>query len=341
MSLNPGEKILVFDIGGTSLRGAIYHADTATISQRSVEPTPNQWTHPELSASQLIDALIEAIERISAKLSAQVSFAAVSIAFPGPVDLAGNIIAAPGIWGQNPDGPLDLRTKLAPFCPRIPTYIANDLTAAGYRYLNSECNSFCLLTVSTGIGNKIFINGQPQLGRAGISGEIGHLRVSFDEDAPLCDCGERGHLQAVSSGRGALNLIKELAFAQRYAFEASLLKEMCGNRPQELTNPQIAEAFRDGDAFTVTAIESSIQPLAQALATLHMAQGLERFILIGGFAFALGERYRLALARLARLACWDAAMDWEEMLRFGFEDDDSGLIGGGGRVVALGALPEV
>lgn len=322
------KNILVFDIGGTSLRGAIYCAQTETVSTRVVAPTPNQWSCPDLSVPQILEKVLREIQAISDEISALKSFSAVSIAFPGPIDSDGKIVAAPGIWGSNPNGSIDITTKLSSLWSNTPVYVANDLTAAGYRYLRSDTDTFCLVTVSTGIGNKVFINGQPQLGRSGTGGEIGHLRVFFEDDAPLCDCGERGHLQAISSGRGALNHIKGVAVDQPHFFQKSSLYEMCCN-PQELSNVDVCIAFREGDQFTVNVIEESIKPLARVLAALHMSLGLDRFIIIGGFAFALGEKYLSSLARTAQESCWNNHLNWDDMLQFGADDDLSGLIGAG------------
>jgi glucokinase len=329
LSLHSDEKnILVFDIGGTSLRGAIYCAQSGAISTRVVVPTPSQWSTPGLSVSDYLEQLLLKIQEVSAEISRQKVFTAVSLAFPGPIDADGNIVASSGIWGSNPDGPINILSHLKTLWPNTPVSIANDMTAAGFRYLRSSTDSFCLVTVSTGIGNKVFINGRPQLGRRGTGGEIGHIKVFFEDDAPLCDCGESGHLQAVSSGRGALNYIQRLVFEEPHSFRKSLLWSLC-DKPQELTNVDVCKAFRAGDQFTVTAIEKCTRPLAAVLASLYMALGLERFIILGGFAFALGESYLAKLARLTQESCWNYPMKWDEMLEFGSNDDLSGLIGAG------------
>jgi glucokinase len=329
LSLYGEEKnILVFDIGGTSLRGAIYCARSGTINTRVVVPTPNQWSTPGLSVSDYLEQLLLKIQEVSAEISTKKGYLSVILAFPGPIDADGNIVAAPGIWGSNTDGPINILSQLKLLWPNTPVSIANDMTAAGFRYLRSRTDSFCLVTVSTGIGNKVFINGRPQLGRRGTGGEIGHLKVFFEDDAPLCDCGESGHLQAVSSGRGALNYIQRLAFEEPHSFRKSLLWNLC-DKPQELTNVDVCKAFRAGDQFTINAIEKCTRPLAGVLASLYMSLGLERFVIIGGFAFALGENYLAMLARITQESSWNYPMDWDEMLEFGFNDDLSGLIGAG------------
>lgn len=319
---------MVYDIGGTNLRGAVYCAPSESVSTKVVRLTPNRISFPKLSVEQIYSKLITSIYSISNELLDQGPASAASIAFPGPIDREGRIVSAPGIWGRNPSGPIDILNDLRNLWPDLPIYICNDLTAAGYRYLETSDDSFCLVTVSTGIGNKIFINGEPQLGPNGTGGEIGHAKVLFTEDAPICDCGEQGHLQAISSGRGVLEMIKHQAQIKPQHFNNSLLCKKHDN-PERISNLSIAEAFRASDPFTVEIINESIRPLAAMLANLHLALGLERFVIIGGFALALGEPYRLALVKLAGELCWLTHTGWDEMIQFGFKDDLSGLIGAG------------
>lgn len=319
---------MVFDIGGTNLRGARYSPDDDRIDSPVVEPTPNRILYPESTAVQLYEKLLEAIAAVGGKLGGENVFSAVSIAFPGPVDCNGRLMAAPGIWGMNPDGPIDMIDDIKQLWPDLTIFLCNDLTAAGFRYVEMGTESFCLVTVSTGIGGKVFIQGQPQLGPSGTGGEIGHAKVLFTQKAPICDCGDRGHLQAVSSGRGVLALIQHHARKKTDSFKTSILGKLDA-APEMVSNKSIAKAFRSGDPFTVKIVQQSISPLANMLVNLYLALGLERFIIIGGFALALGESYRLDLARQAATLCWNRQSDWNSMIQFGCEDDLAGLIGAG------------
>jgi glucokinase len=328
---------MVFDIGGTNLRGARYSPVTDSVESPIFVPTPNRIRYPELTAGQLYEKLLDAIVVVGNKLGEEDHFSAISIAFPGPVDCNGHLLAAPGIWGMNPDGPIDMIDDLKQFWPNLKIFLCNDLTAAGFRYVETGGESFCLVTVSTGIGSKIFIQGQPQLGPSGIGGEIGHAKVLSTSKAPICDCGVRGHLQAVSSGRGVLALLQQQAHKTPDKFKASILGKT-GIDPDMVTNRSIAEAFKSGDGFTVKIVLQSLSPLANILVNLYLALGLERFIIIGGFALALGEPYRLALAKQATALCWDRQSDWNNMLQFGYADDLSGLVGAGRLARSKGSI---
>jgi hypothetical protein len=62
---------------------------------------------------------------------------------------------------------------------------------------------------------------------------------------------------------------------------------------------------------------------------MHLGLGIERFVLVGGFALALGDTYRQLVARAADARCWDAPGGWDSRVELGVNDDLSGLIGAG------------
>ena len=82
---------------------------------------------------------------------------AVAVAFPGPIDPHGHLLAAPTVWGRMESSSFPLRERLFAIWPRAVVLALNDMTAAGYRYVTPEVRDFCLVTVSSGIGNKVFL----------------------------------------------------------------------------------------------------------------------------------------------------------------------------------------
>jgi predicted NBD/HSP70 family sugar kinase len=205
----------------------------------------------------------------------------------------------------------------------------NDVSAAGYRYLHDPGEDFCIVTVSSGIGNKVFLRGHPMVGPGGRGGEIGHVQVDFSPDAPLCDCGALGHLGAIASGHGTLAMARRFAQRGPEAFARSRLGQRFAGHLDALENPDIVEAFHAEDAWTLNLIHHVARPLGQMLAAIHLGVGIERFVLIGGFALALGEPYRREVARAASSCEWGIGQDWQTMLELGAPDDHSGLIGAG------------
>jgi 3-dehydroquinate synthetase/predicted NBD/HSP70 family sugar kinase len=321
-------RCLVFDIGGTTIRAAAYSAKTETVSHVISRKTPNSVEHNGNGPSDVIEKLLRQVHAMGQGVMGGVVPESVCVSFPGPLDSNNNVLGAPTIWGVNQNGPVDLCKELRRMWPYSRVRILNDVTAAGFRYLNGHDEDFCIVTVSSGIGNKVFIQGRPLVGKSGLGGEIGHLRVDFSPDAPQCDCGGIGHLGAIASGRGALKIGRRMADADPGEFSASLLGQRV-QRPDKLTNEAIVAAFQSGDPWTAQLIQKVATPLGRTLATIHQGIGIMRFVIVGGFALALGEGYRTELVRSAAECSWSRHQNWDRMIVLGHPDNHSGLIGAG------------
>ena len=309
---------LVFDIGGSKTRAALFDGRTRALLAPAVMPTPNHLDFPKASFDDLRCRLLSAMQHLGREVAGTAPVTRVDVAFAGPLDPEGRILAAPTLWGSLLQGRYPLQDDLASLWPGARIAVLNDVTAAGYRYCR-RAEDFCIVTVSSGIGHKVFIGGRPALGPRGAGGEIGHLRVDDSLDAPICECGGRGHLGAIASGRGVLQQARRRD----------------GN--EGLSSGDLVAAFRRGERWAAEAVARSSVPLGSALAAMHLGVGIERFVLVGGFALALGEEYRRSVAAAASARCWSGDDgDWLSRVELGVDDDHSGLIGAG----IAGALQE-
>jgi len=300
---------LVYDIGGTHVRAGRYDARTGKLTEHVSVRTPEQSGNPEQQKAVLLDAIRDAGRRVGDGGR----FDRVGIGFAGPVSEGGLILSAPTIFGSVNGRVLeDLSHELMSAWASTQVHILNDVTAAGYRFLTRPDEDFCVFTVGSGIGSKVFLQGRPSLGVGGWGGELGHLRVDHTPDALSCDCGERGHLGGIASGRGALALARRLP-----------------SIPATVSSEDLVQAFHDERPWAVSVIGEAAGSLGRVMATLHLALALPRFVVYGGFAGALGEPYRLLLAQAAQAASWRTGNDWSRMIELGPDDDVSGLIGAG------------
>jgi glucokinase len=320
---------LVFDIGGTTVRAALYDPDRGQLMHTHRSATPSTWSERTATAADLHDQLVRRIGEASNALLGAQRPKAVCLAFPGPVDATGRVLVAPTVWGRARSKPVAPAVELAHLWPSSHIYVINDVTAAGYRYVATGLADFCILTVSSGVGHKVFVGGREIVGPGGRGGEIGHWVVDPSPHAPPCDCGGRGHVGAVTSGRGALLLARRRAYAQPRLFGESALCRYRASDPEQLRTEDLVASFADEDAWTVRLIGDVARPLGRALGAIHLTVGVERFVIVGGFALALGERYRALLVSAARESCLDLGQDWDSMIQLGYHDDDSGLIGAG------------
>jgi glucokinase len=219
----------------------------------------------------------------------------------------GLVRRSPTIFGPGKDRSHDIGAAVRAAWPRARVHVINDLTSAGYHFVQQGHRDFCVIGVGSGIGNKVFLDGKPQLGSGGHGGEIGHLRMS---PQPGTSCAhlqcELGHL---ASGRGVLWL-------------SGLMNGADGD------SEQFVAAYRAGDSRARETVRAAAHPLALAISTLHLGIGLTRFFVIGGFAKALGPDYRDMLVAWCRELTWDVGQDWNSMIELGTEDAEEGLAGG-------------
>jgi C7-cyclitol 7-kinase len=329
------EHCLVFDLGGTTMRAGLYDPSQDLLSRVERRATPNG-AAATASPERIYARVFKELEDLGRRVFPNARPPVVSLAFPGPIDAAGNALAAPTVFGARLRAGLPLRNDLTRRWPDARVIVLNDLTAAGYRYLRNAREDFCVVTVSSGIGHKLFVDGRPLVGRGGRGGEIGHLRVDFSADAPICDCGAPGHLAAVASARGVLARARRQALRDPGLFRRSLLADASAADPEALDTRALVAAYHAGDDWTLALIRDAARPLGQALAGLHLGVGVERFVVIGGFALALGERYRRELVDAMAESAWNLDTDWNAMLELGINDDDAGLLGAGRCAALLG-----
>jgi predicted NBD/HSP70 family sugar kinase len=322
--------VLVLEAGGTTLRAARFHPTPGQLLGRVAVPTPlfvRTAAASDGDGDGDASILFDAIRQLGDVALAGRTPLGVALAYPAPIDRDGCARATPTVLGSG--GPsVDVRARLADAFPGLPVTILNDLTAAGYRQVASGNTDFCIVTVGSGIGHKQFVNGVPLAGAGGRGGEIGHLMVDPRPDARRCDCGGLGHLGAIASGRGAVALVHRQAVADPDGFGASWLGRS-GLPVGAIDGPDVASAYVAADAWTRLAVRPAVDALGWALAALHLDVGTERFVLIGGFARALGEGYRADVAAAAASRCWNDGLDWADAVESGADDDDHALLGGG------------
>ncbi|GHA90341.1 ROK family protein [Streptomyces termitum] len=319
-----GRRITVMDVGGTTLRVGTFDAGAGGLLP-GVRRTPVDGLarFPGEPVEALQRRVVEQIAREAGRPGVA-GADGLCVAFAGPVDRDGAVRGAPTVWGGG-GGVLPLRELLAARLP-VPVLVVNDLTAAAWRYGAASPEPFCLLTISSGIGNKVFRGGEVLLDDEGHGGELGHWTYDRSPDAPRCDCGGRGHLGALASGRGVLAAVRRAALADPAGYARSAL----GGLP-EPGNPAIAAAVRAGDPFATEVLRGTLVPLAAAIGGVFASIGIRRYVLMGGFALAVGERYReLLAAELVRQGCFGLTdAEAGAMVVLGADDDDHGLIGAG------------
>jgi glucokinase len=260
------------DIGGTKIAGALVDAEGQIIKESRV-PSPAQ------DAEALVDAVVGLIEELSE--GHQVLGAGIAAA--GFIDAQqSNIIYAPNINWRNEPFKARLEAKLS-----IPVIIENDANAAGwaeYRYgAGKGYQHMVMLTIGTGVGGAVIVDGKMLRGGFGIAGELGHLRL-VPNGLP-CGCGQSGCLESYGSGTALLKSAKALADSGDP--DGSKLRELQAATGQ-LTGQEVYQAILESDPGALRLLAELGDWLGQGVASLTAVLD-PQIVVIGGGVSAAGD----------------------------------------------------
>ncbi len=307
----PDEHVVLVEAGGTHLRAAVAHPTGPGQVRRAITPSRTATDAPDVDVvARTVDAIV-AIGR--AVGDGAVPTRAV-VAWPGPTTPEGVVYASPTVAGPT-RGLLHVDELLSSGWDSAQVRLVNDMTAAGLPFVADGLADFAILTVGSGIGHKVFADGRPVVGPGGRGGELGHVVVRDGDDALPCDCGGRGHLGAHASGR---------AIVRQYVARSGGAEAYDSD---DTAGAAVVAALVAGDGLAQAVVGDAADLLGRALAGLHVGVGVERFLLVGGFAAAAGEPYRRLVVDAAAASCWDLGLDWDAAVSVHGRDEDLGLVG--------------
>jgi predicted NBD/HSP70 family sugar kinase len=331
-------SIVVFDIGGTYFRHNLFDEAKGLLEDGAAAKvaSPSFRANPGVPAGELTGLLVEKLSATTDEIKSRnpgLRIDGIGIAFPGPVDRQGVVRTAPPLWGDLvKDYPLrsNLESRLA-----HKVFVLNDVSAACWYYRNKvKADRFCVITVSSGIGNKIFdVKHEDKIITLdnGLGGEIGHAFTGHSENDLTCDCGACGHLGGIASGRGTERFARRYADREKKAFSASLLSALAKSDPAGIDNYVLVEAVEKGDKFAREIVKKSSWYLALMIQQIYMVMGVEKFVIIGGFALSFGEAYKkILIENLQAMGVWglqDKEIAW--LIELGENDDGVNLRGMG------------
>lgn len=260
---------IVADVGGTHIRTACFSVDSQKPNIIKRIYTNGTGT-PHERLINLIESIIPKDEEV----------AAITVAAPGPTDsYEGIVLEAPNIPGWTN---LPLK-KLIQERFDVPVAIGNDanLAALGEWRFGAGIGhrNLVYFTVSTGIGGGVIIDNQLLLGAHGLAAELGHVTVI--PDGPLCSCGQRGHLEAVTSGPAIARWVEQ-ELSQGIP---SLLTD-----DQPVTAEEVSKAAGRGDELAIEALARGGSYMGIAVADyLHIFN--PSVVIIGGGVSKSGEAF--------------------------------------------------
>lgn len=250
------------DVGGTKVLGVVLTADGTVLREHRVPS-------PVLAFDDLVAACGALVDELA------VPGVPVGVGVAGLVDRDGRLTYAPNIPGVR-DAPL--RGALASATGR-PVVVDNDANVAAlgevaYGAARGARHAL-LVTLGTGIGGGVVIDGAIFRGAHGFAAEIGHITV--ERDGPRCACGEVGHWEAIASGSALGRMARELVAAGRGA----ALVAAAGS-PAAVSGEEVGIAARQGDVESLALLEQYADNVALGLANLANIFDPERIIVSGG-----------------------------------------------------------
>ena len=272
------QPALTVDLGGTKIIAAVVLPDGRLISRKYCLTMADKG--PKAVIDRILFAVNEAIAHVKLKTSELIDF---GIAVAGILDTKRGIVTtSPNLphWHNVP-----LRDILADKLG-IVTHVINDANAAAlgeYRFgAGKGVNNLIYLTVSTGIGGGIIINGELYAGADGCAGELGHMTI--EANGPECHCGSFGCLEALASGWA----VAKEAMARINHGERSSIVGLVDGRLENITAEKVAMAARQGDRLACDIVTKAANHLGVGLANLVNIFNPE-LIVIGGGLSKMGD----------------------------------------------------
>ncbi len=270
------QYLIGVDLGGTNIvAGALSHDGSEVIAMRS-EPT-----RADQGADAVIDRMVRIIDTVIAETIAhtgarRADVTGIGVGAPGPLERErGIVVTTPNLGWTN----FPLRDVIAERTG-IPVRIDNDANCAtlGEWWLGAArgANNVIGMTIGTGIGGGIILDGKLYHGASDVAGEIGHTTI--DLTGRRCKCGNYGCLEAYASGPSIADRAREAVAGD----DDSLLQRMVGGHLERLTAATVYEAAKLGDEVAIDVVRETARFLGTGIANLLNIFNPDVVVMAGG-----------------------------------------------------------
>ena len=276
MNYSPNKYIIGVDLGGTNIVVGAMSADGSR--QFAMHSTP---TISEGGAGDVVGRMVQMVEATITETLAETGanredILGVGIGSPGPLNREqGLVIFTPNLgWRDFP-----LRQKISD-AVQLPCSLDNDANCATYGewWIGAArgANNVVGITIGTGIGGGLIIDGKLYHGASDVAGEIGHMTI--DQTGRRCNCGNYGCLEAYASGPN----IAERAREALRAGDESTLPDLVGGDLERITAATVYEAAQQGDVVAREVVRDTARFLGTGLANLLNVFNPDVVVVAGG-----------------------------------------------------------
>ncbi len=264
--------VVGIDIGGTNTVFGIVDARGHVVAADSVK------TRKHVDFDDYIAELHEGLSRLIKANDAEDQIQGIGIGAPNGNYYTGEIINPPNLpWGPV----IPLAEKVSKAFGGIPVAVTNDANAAAVGEMTYGAargmKDFIMITLGTGVGSGIVINGQLVYGSDGFAGELGHV-IMKRNNGRVCGCGRTGCLEAYCSATGVARTAREFLEVRS---EPSLLRDI---QIEDITSKDVYDAAMAGDKLAKEIFNYTGEILGEAFADMAAFSSPQAFILFGGLA---------------------------------------------------------
>ena len=268
------DLVIGIDIGGQTTKCGIVDARGTVLSQTVIRS--DNFT----DVTPFIAELAEALNRIIAEAKAEGQIRGIGVGAPNGNYYTGTIESAVNLsWGG---------TKIIPFAKLlseqmngIPVSLTNDANAAAMGEMTYGAargmKNFIMITLGTGVGSGIVINGEVVYGHDGFAGELGHT-CAVRHNGRQCNCGKTGCLETYASAIGVARTAREWL---EMSDEPSVLRSL-----DKISSKDVYEAAKDGDKLALKIFDFTGRILGEKFADFIEFSAPEAIVLFGGLARA-------------------------------------------------------
>ena len=258
------------DVGGTTIKMGLFDADGNVLDKWEIV------TRTENGGVNVLPDIAKAVEdKMEEKSIAKDEVAGVGVGVPGPVDSKGIVHRCVNLgWDE-----FNVNDKLGELVG-MPVMAGNDANVAALGEMwkggGQGHNDLVVVTLGTGVGGGIIINGKMLTGANGAGGEIGHIHVQ-DGEPETCGCGNSGCLEQYASATGIVRLAKRVLAKTD---QATVLNA------DSVTAKDVWDAVKAGDAVAMEVAEQFGKYLGEGLAAVAGVVNPEAFVIGGGVSKA-------------------------------------------------------
>ncbi len=256
------------DIGGTSVKMGLFDEDGQVLDKWEIP------TRKENSGEEILPDIAKSIQEKNAEkdISSE-DVLGIGMGVPGPITEDGRVLKCVNLgWGI-----FSVAEKVRELTGVEKVKVGNDANVAAlgeqWRGGGRGFDSIVMVTLGTGVGGGVVLNGKILTGANGAAGEIGHLPVKAGETR-ICGCGKKGCLEQYSSATGLMRKARELV---EDTDKPSMMRDY-----EQLTGKEIFAAYEAGDALAGEVVEEFAEYLGLGLAQVAQVLDPQAFVIGGG-----------------------------------------------------------